>query len=76
LTFDYRPCVGPHVSDIVLTSDKEATSSTSKEGIIEELKAMSKTLEETIRISIRRKISMEKMILPCQLRMEIWLKKI
>jgi len=62
LSLHYKLFAGTHVPDIVLTFDKEAVSSTSKEGIVEELKVMSKTLEETIRTSIERKINVDKMI--------------
>jgi hypothetical protein len=58
----YKLFAGTHVPDIVMRSGKEIASSTSKEGIIEELKAMSKTLEETIRTSTERKICVDKMI--------------
>jgi hypothetical protein len=58
----YKLFAGTHVPDIVMRSWKEIASSTSKEGIIEELKAMSKTLEETIRTSTERKICVDKMI--------------
>jgi len=63
LSLHHKLFQGTNVTDIVITSINENASSTSKEGICKELKAMSKTLEETIRTSTERKISVDKMIL-------------
>jgi len=63
LSLHYKPFTWKHVPDIVMTSGKEIASTTSKEGIVEELKAISKILEETIRISTKKKIIVDKMIL-------------
>jgi len=58
----YKLFARTHVPDIVVTSGKEVTSSTYKEGIIDELKFMSKSLEESIKSSTRKKISVDKLI--------------
>jgi len=63
LSLHYRLFTGTHVLDIVVTSRQEAASSTSKEGIIAELKAMSKTTEETIKSSTERNISVDNLIM-------------
>jgi len=57
LSLHYKLFTGKHVPDIVMTSGKETDSATTKEVIIKELKAMFRTLEETIRISTERKIN-------------------
>jgi hypothetical protein len=59
----FKLFAGTHVSDIVVTSGKEAASSTSKEGIIGELKFVSMSLEETIKSSTERKTSVDKLIM-------------
>jgi len=69
LSLHYKLFKGTHVPDIVMTSNNEVARSTSKDEILVELKDMFKTLEETIMTSIERKISLDKMILHCQLRM-------
>lgn len=56
MSLHYRLFAGTHIPYIVVRSRQEAGSSTSKEGIIVELKEMSKTLEETIKSSTKRKI--------------------
>jgi hypothetical protein len=63
LSLHYKLFQGTHVPDIVMTSGKEIVGATSKEGIVEELKAISKNLEETILISTERKINVDNMIL-------------
>ena len=63
LSRHYKLFAGTHVPDIVVTSRQGAASSTSKEGLIEELEAMSKSLEETIKSITERKISVDKLIL-------------
>jgi hypothetical protein len=63
LTFLYKLLTGSHVPDIVLASEQEAASSTTKEGILAELQEMSKTMEETIWSSTERKASVDKMIM-------------
>jgi hypothetical protein len=59
----YKLFVGTHIPDFVVTSGKKTLSTTSKEDIIEGLRAMFKTLVETIKTSTERKISVDKMIL-------------
>ncbi|XP_024636309.1 uncharacterized protein [Medicago truncatula] len=51
-----------HVTDIAVTSEQEAAISTSKEGILAELQEMSKTLEETIKSSVERKLHVYNLI--------------
>lgn len=53
LSLHYKLFGGKHVTKIVMTSDRGATSSTSNAGILSELKEMSKTLEETISPTLR-----------------------
>lgn len=51
-----------HVPNIIMTSYKETTASTSKEKIIVELKDTCKALDETIKTFIEKKIRLEKLI--------------
>jgi hypothetical protein len=62
MSLHYRLFAGTHVPDIVVISGQGAGSSTSKEEILAELKEMSKTLEETIKSSTERKISVDNLI--------------
>lgn len=62
LSIHYRLFTRTHVPDIVVTSGKEAASSSSKEGIIEDLKVVFGSLEETIWSSTEKKISVDKLI--------------
>jgi len=62
MSLHYRLFAGTHVSAIVVTSGQGVGSSTSKEGILAELKEISKTLEETIKSSTERKISVDNLI--------------
>lgn len=63
LSLHYKLFQGTHVTYIVITSGEKTDGATLKEGIVEELKAISNTLEETIEISSERKIYMDNMIL-------------
>jgi len=54
---------GTHVPYIVMTSKNEIANSTSKNGVLAEMKEVSKALEETIKINTERKTSVEKLIL-------------
>lgn len=63
ISFHYKLFKGIHVLYIVKTSNNEVRRSTSKDGILAELKDMSMTLEETIKASTRRKKNVDKMIL-------------
>jgi hypothetical protein len=60
LSLHYKLFAGTHVPNIVVTPGQGAANLTSKEGILDELKDISKTLEETIRTSTERKISVDK----------------
>ncbi|XP_057452268.1 uncharacterized protein LOC130744091 [Lotus japonicus] len=69
LKFDYRLFVGTHVSDIMLSAAKgpASTSGTkaggsSKDDILAELRAVSKSLDATIQASKIRKKSVDKLI--------------
>ncbi|XP_050896985.1 uncharacterized protein LOC127103790 [Lathyrus oleraceus] len=62
LSFHYRLFAGTHVPDIVVTSGKDASSSTSGEGIIVELKDTCKALNETIESCTEKKIRLESWI--------------
>jgi len=66
----YRLFVGTHVSDIVVTSGKEAGSSICKEWIITELKEVSIALKETIKSRTERKISIDNLFLTLSTRKE------
>ena len=63
LSLHYKLFKGTHVPDIVVASRNETANSTSKNEVLDEMKEISKALEETIRISTERKISVDKMIL-------------
>ncbi|XP_050897106.1 uncharacterized protein LOC127103912 [Lathyrus oleraceus] len=54
--------VGKHVPDIVMTSGQKPTSSTTKTGILAELKDTCKTLDDTIKVCIDRKGRLEILI--------------
>jgi len=56
LSLHYKLFKGTHVPDIVMTSRNEIANSTSKNGVLAEMKEMSKALDE-------RKISGDKMIM-------------
>lgn len=62
LSLHYRLFIGKHVSDIVMTSGKEIANSTSKDGIIAELKDTCKALDKTINACTEKKIRLESMI--------------
>jgi hypothetical protein len=59
-----------------VTSRKEVASSTSKEGIIVELKTVSKSLEDTTKTSTERKISVEGLMMALSRKMKTLLKAI
>lgn len=59
LSLYYRLFAGTHVPNIVMTSGKETSSLTSKDGIIAELKDTCKALDETIKTCIEKKIRLE-----------------
>src|ERR1044072_5177808 len=67
LNFDYRLFVGTHVNDIEIPSARDSdhpgsVSRSTKENILPELIATSKTLQETIRISTEQKLKIDKLI--------------
>lgn len=62
LSLHYRLFAGTHVPDIIVTSSKDAASSTSRAGIIIELKDTYKALYETIKSCTKKKIKLESLI--------------
>ena len=63
LSLSYRLFEGTHVADIVMTSGKEAgSSSTSKSHLIAELEDTCRALDETIRVSSEKKVRIEMLI--------------
>ncbi|XP_057432416.1 uncharacterized protein LOC130725181 [Lotus japonicus] len=69
LEFDYRLFAGTHVPDIVLTTAKGSASATgtqavssSKDDILAELRAVSKSLGDTIQVCKIRKLNVNKLI--------------
>lgn len=62
ISLHYKLYQGTHVPDIVITSRNETDKSTTKGGILAEMKEISKALEETIKISTIRKSSMDKLL--------------
>lgn len=62
LSLHYRLFAGTHVPNIVMTSYKETSRSTSKDGIIAELKDTCEALDETIKTCTTKKIRLERLI--------------
>ncbi|XP_050888660.1 uncharacterized protein LOC127093800 [Lathyrus oleraceus] len=62
LSLHYRLFVGIHVLDIVLTSSKESSSSTSKVGLVAKLKDICKALDDTIKTFTKRNIKLERLV--------------
>lgn len=62
LSLHYRLFAGTHVSDIIMTSGKDVTSSTSRVGNIIELKDTCKALDETIKSCTEKKIRLVSLI--------------
>lgn len=58
----YRLFARSHIPEIVVTSGKEASSSTSRKGIIVELKDTCKALDKTIKSYTEKKIILESLI--------------
>jgi hypothetical protein len=68
LSFDYKLCGGSHVPDIVTRKNKDTAGTScslpkaNKDVVLAELMDVSKTLGETISISISRKANVDKLI--------------
>lgn len=62
LYLHYRLFTGKHVLEIVMTSEKKSTSSTSRIGIIVELRDTCKTLDETIKACTKKKSKLDILI--------------
>lgn len=62
ISLHYRLFAGTHVLDIVMTFGNKSTNSTSRTGIIAELKDTCKTLDETIKAYTEKKSRLEILI--------------
>lgn len=59
LSLQYRLFTRKHVQDIVMTSGKNSSKSTSNEGITAKLKYTCKALDETIKSCTKKKITLK-----------------